>query len=311
MKREFSFITGAHRSGTTWLGRVIGQAPRTFYSHEALANATRPGYFAVETPVSYPIIPLLGEERYAEAYTRLSEMQFNLSAGVKLALKRPKPFQSALRLPYYWLSLAAQRRRSEKIVAKDPFMMLSTGWLRANFGGRVAISVRHPASTISSWRKLGWPIPIEAMFKQPGFGENIYGDYADQLRELDPQDYTYAGSLFWRFLYETALEQSEGDENIRFIRYEDLCADPIPQFRELFEFFELEFTQDIQQYIKATSTGPAEFDYASNIHSVRRDSAEMASVFSSRMTPEELDQIAQNCAPIAQQFYPEQHWGLS
>ena len=59
---------------------------------------------------------------------------------------------------------------------------MSVVWYAQRLGCRVVVSVRHPASFVGSWRRLGWTAHLEELLAQPLLMRDLLGPYADELR---------------------------------------------------------------------------------------------------------------------------------
>ena len=57
-------VTGAHRSGTTWIGKMLALAPGVGYIHEPFSPATAPGISSAAFDVYFICIIVENEVRY-------------------------------------------------------------------------------------------------------------------------------------------------------------------------------------------------------------------------------------------------------
>jgi len=64
-------VTGGHRSGSTWVGKVISTSPNIFYFHEPLHKSKIPILFKGTDPVWFPFINKENEQIYLEGYKQL------------------------------------------------------------------------------------------------------------------------------------------------------------------------------------------------------------------------------------------------
>jgi hypothetical protein len=190
-------VVGAPRSGTSWVGRVLGSTEGATYlgepdNHEHTPFALRaklgvPGYF-------YP-----APDAGAAAYERLWREALTMPAGLRRetpstiararrklalellrtaseaemlqALREPARAPARLRLAASLAVPARPGRAADRLVVKSVHAQLALEWIVARFPVRVLIVLRHPLNVLSSWKELGW----------------LDGAEADPLAELDPQ----------------------------------------------------------------------------------------------------------------------------
>jgi hypothetical protein len=126
-------------------------------------------------------------------------------------------------VPEQWRLLSLQRRR---LVIKEVNPMAAE-WLLRRYRPRVVYLLRHPAAVAASFVKLGWverPIDRE-------FGEWLAAAYRSALDFLS--------------IYRKQV----------IVPYEELCANPVTLFRELFTFAGLSWDAQVESRIREHSFG--------------------------------------------------------
>ena len=71
-------VTGAHRSGTTWIGKMLAVDPCTAYISEPLNVWHRPGVFRAPVNNWYQYICEENESEYLPAFYELLEFEYHL-----------------------------------------------------------------------------------------------------------------------------------------------------------------------------------------------------------------------------------------
>ena len=71
-------VTGAHRSGTTWVGRMLGADSQTAYISEPLNVLHRPGVLRAKVSRWYQYICEDDEAEYLPAFEELLDFRYHL-----------------------------------------------------------------------------------------------------------------------------------------------------------------------------------------------------------------------------------------
>jgi len=170
---ERVLVAGIPRSGTTWVGRVLGQADRACYVHEPDNHLVRPeAWWAKRELGAYPRL-LPGQA--APDYERLFAVAFAGGSRPSLrytwarALHRCVPRRQrrtprapgsaetgTLRLARGLAGHGSGGGGSEHVVVKSIFCARSLEWLAERFEPAVVVVERHPFAVIGSWAELGW-----------------------------------------------------------------------------------------------------------------------------------------------------------
>ena len=105
-------VTGAHRTGTTWVGKMLASDPQTAYISEPLNVLHRPG--VLRTPINYwyTYITKENEDKYLPAFQELLTFRYHLLDEIR-SLRSRKDFLRMGRDAFIFLNgrLHGQRRR--------------------------------------------------------------------------------------------------------------------------------------------------------------------------------------------------------
>jgi hypothetical protein len=249
-------VAGLPRSGTTWVGEVLGRTAGARYLHEPDNHLLRPeAWWAKRRLGPYPELrpgadvapgPDGGD------YERLWERAF---AG---GPARPSPVYAGLKIlqragaPRVSGRLASRQRPRPApgpLVVKSVHCARSLEWAAERFGPAVVIVERHPFGVIASWRKLGWadfldtdraalrhsaavlgvdpPPPGAPWLERAAWHYGVLSSYLEHARRRHPE---------WLV-----------------VRHELLCAGPEPAFRRLAGRLALRFTDDTARFLAASN----------------------------------------------------------
>jgi Sulfotransferase family len=242
-------VAGLPRSGTTWVGEVLGHTAGARYLHEPDNHLVRPdAWWAKRRFGPYP------ELRAGTAggdYDRLWSRAF---AGGP----RPSPVYAGARIlqragASRLSGRLAARQRSRPapgpLVVKSVHCARSLEWVADRFHPAVVVVERHPFGVISSWRKLGWddfldddpgvlrysaailgvdaPAPGAQWLERAAWHYGVLSSYLEQARRRHPD---------WLV-----------------VRHEVLCSGPEPAFRRLSARLGLQFTGGTARFLTASN----------------------------------------------------------
>ncbi|MGB8980835.1 MAG: sulfotransferase [Anaerolineales bacterium] len=299
-------VTGTHRSGTTWVGKMLAADAMTAYISEPLNVLHRPGVF--HTPVKhwYQYICEDNEREFLPAFQDLLEFDYYLWDEIR-SLRSRRDF---LRMGRDFLIFYNGLMRGQRVLIKDPFAVFSTPWFAARLNCRVVITVRHPAAFASSLKRLNWTFDFQNLLAQPLLMRDHLEPYRDQMQSIQPDDVLGQAALLWKLIYHSVhhmTRQSRPDFLI--VRHEDLSRDPIPGYQALYSALDLEFTPRVEKVIlnSSSSENPAELS-RKKVHAVKLDSRASVGNWKKRLTADEIDRIRKLTEEVSSLYYSEAEW---
>jgi hypothetical protein len=276
-------VTGANRSGTTWVGRVLGRSAALEYIWEPYNPLVRawphnrvPHFFTGP----YDAQPAVDE--ISDALMRLR------SRG---HVYGPHPETVAREVRRRWRFRDARRHHRVPLL-KDPLAVLLARHLQDRHGMTVVLCVRHPAGFVSSLLRLGWDYDFENLLAQPQLMRRL-----EPWREQMEHTINRTGpmlhrvTLFWRVVYGSMLAGDLAPRDPFVVRHEQSSAAPVETFRALFERVGVAFTPDIE------AAASAEAD------------AGMSESWRTRLDADQLAYIRRETAPEAEPWgYGDAAW---
>jgi hypothetical protein len=301
-------VTGAHRSGTTWVGKILAADPRQAgYISEPLNVLHRPGVMRQPTRRWYTYLCAENQDAYLPALRETLAFRYH----PWLELKSLRSLKDAGRMARDFTAFARARLHRARPLLKDPFAVFSAPWFAQTLGCRVVITVRHPLGFVSSLKRLGWTFDFQDLLDQPLLMRDHLAPFRDEMENAlaAPEDVIWQGSLLWRMVYTVVDGFRASHPDFRVVRHEDLSRQPEAGFRDLYAALGLDFNPRVQRtLIKSSQPGnPRELD-PHRVHAVRLDSAANLSNWKKRLTPEEVTRIRSLTADTASKFYPEESW---
>ena len=159
-------VTGIPRSGTSWVGKMLDASGRVVYINEPL-NPRRPpgrspGILAVPVAHRFQYVTRDNQSAFLQPFRELLALNYHVTAE----LKASHSAFDLLRLGKYWTSFLRGRLRRRRPLIDDPYAVFSTEWFVETLRCDAVVVVRHPASSVSSRKRLGYRIDFAELLQQ-------------------------------------------------------------------------------------------------------------------------------------------------
>lgn len=298
-------VTGAHRTGTTWVGRLLAAEPSIAYISEPLNVLHRPGAFGAKVPNWYTYVCRDNEHQYLPSFMELLSYRYHFSAE----LASVRSLHDLARMGRDLAIFGSGRIHHQTPLLKDPFAVFSLRWFAEALKCRIVVTVRHPAAFASGLKRLNWSFDFENLLRQPLLMRDHLEKYRGLMRSDEIGEVIGQAGLLWSIIYETLQDLKASIPALEIVRHEDLALDPIDGFRQLYGCLGLEYTERAQQaIIESSSSGnPVELSERS-VHSVKLDSRASLNNWKHRLSADEVACVRKLTDGVAQLYYPEENW---
>lgn len=295
-------ITGAHRSGTTWVGKMLALDPQVAYISEPLNVLHRPGVLRAKVKHWYMYICEENEGEYLSAFEELLDYRYHTWSEIR-SIRSVKDF---LRMGRDFKIFYDALEHGQRALLKDPFAVFSIPWFAKQFDFRVVITVRHPAAFASSLKRLGWNFDFNDLLGQPLLMRDHLEPYRGQMEAVKADDVIGQASLLWRMLYRFVHSACRKNPGFIVVRHEDLSNDPVTEFHSLYSSLGLEFTAQVRKKIlhSSSSENPAELS-RDKVHSVKLDSRANVDNWKKRLTEAEYTRVLEITGDALELYYPK------
>lgn len=299
-------VSGSHRSGTTWVGKMIASSPTVGYIHEPFNPLHRPGICSAKFPQWFKYVTDENEEPYYKPLKRTLAFQFDVGAEVKAI----KSVRHVGRMGKNWYNFTVNRMRHTTPLMKDPIAVFSCDWLARRFDMNVIVMIRHPAAFVSSLRRLQWGHDFNNITQQPLLLQNHLQPFIDDIEKFarEPQDILDQAILLWRMMHHMILQYQQTHQDWIFLRHEDISADPLERFAYLFKQLNLDFSYNVKKTIEEYSnpSNPGELNKGHQI--VKLDSKTNIKSWKKKLTESEVNYIRSKVEDISSAFYKDADW---
>ena len=236
MSKRPILVTGAIRSGTTWVGRMIAKSPDVGYIHEPF-NPWDPlkkrGICKVQVPLwFFYVTEETAKPRLIDAIENSLAFRYNLFRAIS-GIRSKKGIE---RVQREYGDFRAYRASGARALLKDPFAVVSAEWFAKRFDMHIVILIRHPAAFVSSIKRLKWGLPFQHLLAQSRLMEDYLHPFEARMKEVvaGEHDLIDRAILLWNIVYYVVDQHRQKHPDWIFLRHEDLSMDPVHHFDALY-----------------------------------------------------------------------------
>jgi hypothetical protein len=302
-------VVGLPRSGTTWVGTMLGKTEEATLVLEPDNHLGSPFALRAKVGLLGGYYPALSGGDNAVDYARLWENAFGMHGvgytrleahqraaarrafissnrrNIRNAFRQPGSLTPRLRVARALAVPDRPMRQTRNVVAKSVYAARAIEWIAARVSAEVVVVYRSLLNLVSSWVEMGWTGP-------PGDDELAVSDpdlqELERLRQgVEPlgADWSPHMRIAW-FLGLLTLELEDvvqRNPSWHVVRHDDLCAD-LGGFRTLAGRLGLAWTNATHSQLLAA-------DRPGHAFEVNRVAAETADAWRSRLTPRQAAEV--------------------
>jgi hypothetical protein len=302
MKKKTILITGSHRSGSTWVGRVIESCGEINYFSEPLNPEIEVNNYLFnykKTKIWFPAIQFLDEKHYYDGFEKIIKSNYGFLSLMPESVKELK----------FSLKLIFKFFKKKRVLLKDPIALFSSEWLHKNFNTDNIILIRRPEAFISSLKKNKWSFNFDDLLKQERLIDDFFPEYKNEITLLankNDVDIIDQGILLWNVFHSYILKMKVLHPNWYFVKHEALSLYPQKEFKKIFNYLNIDFNDKVKKYLSQTtnSENPTERE-SGKVHLLHRNSKENIYSWKNRLSDEEITRIKKGTNLIFEKLYPE------
>jgi sulfotransferase family protein len=307
-------LTGMHRSGGSWVAKMIEGGGGVVHVNEPFNRrhppGLTPGILHVPPPLAYQHVGAHNEAEHLDGFRNMVELRYDLVAE----LRTNHSVYDLAKAAKYLTAFTYGRARGMRTLIDDPYMVFAAEWLADRLDCRVVMLVRHPAGIVSSLKRIGagWADNLPDIAAQPELIGRYLRAYIDDIVRAahEPLDPIEHGALLWLLIHSAIAQQLDRHPEFVLVRYEDLATDPENGFRELYERLDLPWTGRAEKTVREGSmAGPAARNNPWGRVGLGRtayqpmDSKANAWAWRRRLAADEANAVIEATRPVAERFY--------
>ncbi len=306
LKARPILVTGTHRSGTTWVGRMIALSPGVHYIHEPFNPNHDRGICGAKFDLWFTYVCRQNEAAYYPHLKRTIELRYSATQKI-LQTRTAGSLPSAF---IHSIAAALRRLRRPRPLIKEPIALFSAPWLASRFGMEVIVMIRHPAAFAGNIKVANARFRFEDWLNQPLLMENFLSPFAGEIEQQArcPGDVLDQAALLWKCMNQVILSYQTAHPEWMFVRHEDLSLDPIAGFGQIYQRLGLPFTANIQKIVSEHSGPSNPVGGTEHRGRLKLNSRANLEVWKKRLSADETVRLRNQVEPISSRFYPPESW---
>jgi len=303
-------ITGLHRSGTTWVGEVVGSAPNMGYIREPFNPHYNAGILGIQLQNYYQYICEENGSKYYDSVKNLINFKLTYSSIIQRKIDSR---------PINWRKLSKDigrmylyRIKNLRPLIKCPFSFFSAEWYAKQFNTKIIILVRHPAAFISSILLKQWSFDFNNFTSQPLLMRNHLQQFEIELKSENLKNYDIIdqGILLWKIFASVLNYYRKQHPDWLIIKHEDISKYPIDKFKSIASYISVPFSEKMENKIKLT-TNTDNPSVSKSSTDVVRNSGIIPDQWKTRLSQHEIERIYNKIEPEYYIDYYPTNWGYS
>ena len=299
-------VTGSHRSGSTWVGRMLAKAPGVGYIHEPFSLGTSPGVASLPLKYWFHYVSDHNADEFYPQLKRTLDFRYDLSAEIR-AIRKPRHVGRIVRhRPRFWKHRAIKGRP----LMKDPLAFFSAEWLASTFDMDVVLLVRHPAAFASSIMRFEWNHDFTQFLDQPEMMRDLLTPFEDDIRRMAATRHPIIeqAALLWNIINTITLQYRDRHPEWLLFRHEDLSRDPLAGFESMMRELKIPYTDKTLAEIEAHTSSKNPKDAPSGGDTLVRDSKANIANWKKRLSEKEIELIRTSVEDVSRHFYADSDW---
>ncbi|MGK7895410.1 MAG: hypothetical protein AB4372_17775 [Xenococcus sp. (in: cyanobacteria)] len=310
--KNWIFVTGVIRSGTTFVGTVLSLPQEVDYIHEPFNPQC--GLPCIDC--WYPYLRNEPDTEKMQLYHDSIQSIFSYDFTLRNNIPKEDPWLKknlkrivGSRGPFN-LRIAKLNPFHTTAIIKDPIGNLLSEYLHTTFGVKPVIIVKHPLSFIASIKKVNWYPNPQEIGNQPCIIEDYFNDEPDFFNK-QWSDSLLAAAAHWRAAYKVMLAQANKYPDWQVITHEELSQNPVSTFCNLYENLDLPWSKQIEhKIIKLTQTNSSTQARKGRVQDFYRNSADIFENRRNSLTTKERRAIFEVVEDIALKIYSKESFAL-
>jgi hypothetical protein len=291
-------VTGIHRSGSTWVGQVLSKSKDLRYVYEPFNIAMKS-----HAPPFNIWFKYLSQNYYSEEHSTIKQYIENYIFVTRVStINELTDVDSLFKLKRFFFKVFD--KLTKRSVIKDPLAILSAEWFFKVFNCDIVILIRHPAAFILSIKQKEWDFDFSNFLDQPHLVRDKLLPFKEELEDYskNKRGLIDNGILLWNCIYKIVDDyRQKYSKDWYFVKHEEMSLSPTFEFQKLFEYLNLEFTNDVKDFVVKSTT--AEID-----NPIERNSIKNIKKWQTHLSVEEIERIKKGTSDIWKKFYSDADW---
>jgi hypothetical protein len=287
-------ITGSHRSGSTWTGKMIALSNEVSYVHEPLnKNKKICPECRLKIDFWFPYINKNNSKKYKKHIRHSLNFRYNHIYKIIKIFNIYK----IKRLVEEYVNYFKFKFGANRVLIKDPIALFSAEHLNKDFDMDVVVLIRHPLAFVASLKVKNWKFDFSEFLKQEYLMKDKLEPFRKDIEKYSKNEHDIVdqGILLWN-IFHTVIADYQRKYNWIFVKHEDLSRNPIKEFEKIYKRLNIEYTNEIRERIKRHTRAKRSTNH-------KRDSKKNIHLWKKRLNSEEIERIRSKTKKIASLYY--------
>lgn len=269
-------IISMPRSGSSWVGKVLSNAADSLYLREPMSQAHRINFPKVQSEYSPNAL------EYASEYKRYAYHAFKGS---------PAFLHSSIFEPSRW------HQKDNKVRVIKEINPLLLQYFVDEFQPKIIYLARNPVAVANSYFTQHW---LSNRFTRAFTEQENKALQKKYLLDIK-NEFWHDFGLFQSVVDSLSKDILENYQDKIIVKYEDICQNPCEEFKRLYNFSGLAFTEAQQAYIAKTSN--AKTNYQVGNYDTERNSLDMANKWKELVSQENIQAVKSGYLSLSNTIY--------
>ncbi|WP_298262451.1 sulfotransferase [uncultured Lutibacter sp.] len=292
-------VTGSHRSGSTWIGKVISTNKKVDVIMEPF-NLNLNKVERLKRPKLNHWFLKIDKNSLNNDITNAQKL-INYYINFKLTTFPFHCFKTYENHSFIQSFIKRLKKSLRPVkMFKDPIALFSIPWLAKEFDMLPIVIIRHPAAFALSIKEKNWWFDFDNLLNQPHFFEGELAHLKEEVTAYKSskkkEDIITNAALIWKVIYtQVAYYQSIYPQWL-YVKHEALSLNPVVEFQKIFDYIGLELNSKTVDYIKKSTQSKEELEHA-------RNSKENAYKWENKLSNQEIEKVLCITKPVYELFY--------
>jgi len=283
-KKPTIVLMAMPRSGSSWIGDILGSSKESLFLKE---------------PLTQTYIPIIGNGPSFFQFEKCKEKKIYEQSAHDAFKGIPRFHRSIVPYPNQW----SYFRRGEKRIVIKEVNPLFLNWIIERYHPRIVYLLRHPVPVANSFFVRGWT------------GEQFRNRFCkNKLTRLKKRFSIPINADFWEqsgalqaIIQNLTMEILQSVKDKIVIHYEDVCGAPYKMFKEIFNFCDMKYTDEIQKKIEDSTISKS--TYIPGRYDTKRNSMTMPKIWRAELKKEVIDSVRKGYLTNQPIFYKgDENW---
>lgn len=235
------FVTGLHRSGTTFFGKFLTSFNNTYYIHEPMNPSNKINHLGTIQKFYWKLPNK--KDQNMNRFIKIKKYIYPL----KKNLKNSSTIREIIKSFYYLFLSYIAKIKSSKIIVKDPFVLFYVSNLKKEIfpkKSEIIILIRDPYNFIASCSKRNWGFDFNNFLNQRNKFNFFSKNEILLMKKIKNIDNISKLSFLWKIFFYKIYELKKINKNINLIFYNNFIKNEKKNARLISKKLNLKFTKN-------------------------------------------------------------------